>query len=732
MTDPHATAPVPLAPAPSGTGTAQSRMEQELARRVLQLTLPIDVVAVLGYALLFALRGHAWHALLVALQAPAIGWAWHLARRNRPGPALQWILWPSWIVNAAQVVTEGVLASGAAWWVIVPPVVLLQAGALRSGVAMGALTLAGMGACFALKSAGWLPVLVTAPPLGPFQGLMAALGAMTLVGATVWLGVLWRRALLHEVDTLRADAEEVTRVKSRFIANISHEIRTPLNGIVGAAELLRLSTLDAAQQRAAQIVDHSAQSLLAVVNDVLDFSKLEAGRVELERIALDQAALVYDTAEAFSGQAHARGVELWAHVAATVPAQIESDPVRLRQVLHNLVSNALKFTERGEIRVGLDTCEDPGTGAMLLRFAVRDTGIGLDDIQKTRLFRAFTQADVSTTRRFGGTGLGLVICRELAELLGGRLELDSKPGVGSTFALLLPMALPSELAQTAAPPPRSRGRAGLLICAARAALREDLRDWAARDGTPVEARLNGMPDQWLQAARAVRANVVVMDDDTLRACGLSRGTWASWLNGHGLGGVLLLGVSVPVAAVPPGLIPLYKPTRPSRLDAAVRDARRLRARANDTGAAVESPPEAPAAPDPMVATARTRVLLVEDNSVNQAIASALLDRLEVDCDVAPDGNAALELLESGAGRFSAVLMDCQMPVLDGYAATRVWRERERVIGRRRLPVIAMTANSEAEAGAQCEEAGMDDFVAKPFTLRELKDVLSRWVAGVAP
>ena len=713
--------------------SAPQRIEDEFARRVLRIALPIDAAAVALYTLLFALRELWPQVCVVAWQFAPIAWAVALARAKRYTRALQFVMWPSWLVNAVLAAAEGGIGGTSAWWLLVQPVVLIQAGAMRSGAAMAGLTLAVLGTCFGLREAGAMPVLVPEPPLGPSQVLLAVAGSIALVATAVWMGVRWRRELLQELDALRASAEEATRVKSRFIANISHEIRTPLNGIVGAAELLRLSTLDAGQAHAAQIVDHSAQALLAVVNDVLDFSKLEAGRVEIERIALDPAALVYDTAETFGGQAHARGVELWAHAAADVPVQIHSDLVRLRQILHNLASNALKFTESGEIRIELTvrpaSASDP---VAQLRFAVRDTGIGLDVAQQARLFRAFTQADISTTRRFGGTGLGLVICRELTQLMGGRLELDSAPGAGSTFALLLPLAARAPAFAPDDAPPPARVRPPLLICTPSTALRDDLLDWALRAGNAAQATATGTPDDWVARALAAGADAVVMDDEALRACGLSRGSWAARLEQHGLAGVLLVGVSVPVGAVPASLVPLYKPTRPLRLDAAVREARRMRPQPAVGAAAVaaeDARPAPEARADDDIAARGPRVLLVEDNAVNQAVATALLAQLGVASAVAADGSVALEMLEAEADAFAFVLMDCQMPVLDGFAATRAWRERERRDGRARLPVIAMTANSVAEAGAACTAAGMDDFIAKPFTLRDLEAVLQRWLPG---
>jgi hypothetical protein len=726
------------------------RIENELARRIFRIVVAADVLLLSLYLVLYALNGRWPIAGILASQWLPLAWALRVeAPRGRHARALLVVFWPLFALVAALTVAQGGVLGSAAWWMVLPPVALIQAGATRSGLAMMLIGAGELLACHELRAAGLLHVLLDRP-LGPLQMPLAAAGSTFTVAGLVWIGVRWRRELLRSLDALRADAEEATRVKTRFIANMSHEIRTPLNGIVGAAELLRLSGLDAAQRQAAQIIDHSARALLAVVNDVLDFSKLEAGRVQPEHIGLDPAALAYDTAETFAGQAHARGVELWAHASAAVPALIHSDPVRLRQILHNLVSNAMKFTEAGEIRIEVDLAHGPAAipgdpPVPELRFAVRDTGIGLDEQQRTHLFQAFTQADLSTTRRFGGTGLGLVICRELAHLLGGRLELESEPDVGSTFSFVLP--LPHLARHDAAPAgsePARPSRSALVVCCASSALAHDLQDWAERAGYLVEATSHGDPDDWLMIARAAGADTLLVDDDALRAASLSRGTWGTRVHRAGLNGVLLLGMSVPVVAVPDGLVPLYKPARPLRLEGALREARRGSSARRD---ALQAPAPAPA-PGPgqdaakvvpsfegssasSVDAPRATVLLVEDNPVNQAVARALLAQLRIEAVVAEDGSTALEQLESCADDYAAVLMDCHMPVLDGFQATRAWRAREATLGRRRLPVIAMTANSLADAGAECSGAGMDDFMTKPFTLGELERVLARWLPRAA-
>jgi signal transduction histidine kinase/CheY-like chemotaxis protein len=548
--------------------------------------------------------------------------------------------------------------------------------------------------------------------LGAARRDIAVTGAVLADVLVLVMGIRWRRTLLADLDAARVEAEHGTQVKSRFLANMSHEIRTPLNGIVGAAELLRGTRLDDGQRQVLGVLRRSSAALLSLVNDVLDLSKLEAGRMRTEHVAFDLHDAIHDAAEVFSAQAQAKGVELLAHCTADLPRHVVGDPARLRQILHNLVANAVKFTAQGEVRV-FAAPESGPNGQRWLRVAVRDTGIGLSDAQRATLFQAFEQGDVSTTRRFGGSGLGLAISRELAALLGGHIEVESLPSRGSTFMLLLPL-VPVDMPRDDAAASSLAGVAVQLISPNRS-LREDLGEVLQRAGASCEV-FEGLPAQ-AAAATARPGQVVVCDEQALNHAGLDPATWLEQLERSGQRGVLLVGLAVAARSLPRAIRPLYKPAVPERVIATVQRA-----------LSAQPPDSTRMDIDPLAGSGGARrVLLVEDNPVNQIVAQGLLERLGVQAVVASDGEQALRLFSEPPTDtpFDLVLMDCQMPTLDGLACTRRLRALERELGLARTPVVAMTAQTEDEAGASCREAGMDDFLPKPVELDALARVLGR-------
>jgi len=390
-----------------------------------------------------------------------------------------------------------------------------------------------------------------------------------------------------ELELEKHRAEDASRTKSRFLANMSHEIRTPMNGVLGVADLLQHSSLNETQQRYVQMLKSSGQALLSILNDILDRSKLDAGRMTLEHVEFDIRALVKDIVALYEAAAHTKQVTLAAEIESGVPQIVAGDPVRMRQVLSNLVANAVKFTERGGVVVKV-AAPDTEAPAPHIEFAVHDTGIGIDAKTQTELFQPFKQVDDSITRRFGGTGLGLAISKDLVELMGGRLRVQSEPGRGSVFSFGIPLR--------------------------------------ARVGTSSAAPIK---------------------------------------------------VSVP--AITPGL----------------------------------------------------RVLLVEDNLVNQEVARATLELLGCKVRVADGGSQAVAATQTES--FDIVLMDCQMPEVDGYEATRRIRlleaaqsARERI--EKRVPIVALTANAMRGDREECLAAGMDDYLSKPLVREELLEVLQRWGA----
>ncbi|TXC66613.1 response regulator [Piscinibacter aquaticus] len=461
------------------------------------------------------------------------------------------------------------------------------------------------------------------------------------------------------------------------------------------------------------VLRRSSSALMALVDDVLDFSKLEAGRMRLARDRFDLHDVIHDAAEVFSAQAESKGVDLLSHCTADLPASAVGDAARLRQILHNLVGNAVKFTERGEVRLFAAPELQPD-GSLWARISVRDSGIGMSDAQVAGLFEAFAQADLSTTRRFGGTGLGLAIARELATLLGGRIEVQSRPGQGSTFMLLVPL----HDSTPAVPAPALLTGIDVIVVAASRSRRDDLSELVQRHGGACSCA-EALPE--LVAPSAGRRRVLLCDAAVLTADGSGLDALADRLAASGERGVLLVGAGTDARALPREFVPLYRPASPGRAIEALQRAL--------------CPPQVDSArmdiaPLAMVhGTRKPRVLLVEDNLVNQLVAQSLLERLGAQVVLAGDGEQALQRLSEQS--FDTVLMDCQMPVLDGLDCTRRWRQIEEREQRARTMVVAMTAASDEQARQQCIAAGMDDFLSKPVEQGRLAALLARVVQATA-
>ncbi|WP_431860410.1 response regulator [Azospirillum sp.] len=521
-------------------------------------------------------------------------------------------------------------------------------------------------------------------------------------------------------------AEAASRAKSEFLANMSHEIRTPMNAILGLVHLLQQTELSPRQKDYAQKIRGSAQSLLGILNDILDFSKVEAGKMELEHADFRLDDLLDNLATIMSTAAREKDIEVLFLVKPEVPRELIGDPLRLQQVLINLAGNAIKFTEKGEVVVTVEAAEVTAERATLA-FSIRDTGIGIAPDQQRALFAAFSQADSSTTRRYGGTGLGLAICTRLVGMMGGSMGVISAPGTGSDFRFTAvfdrparPLArpvrtrtLPRNLRvmvvddndtarESLAALVRSFGWNAVEAPSAEAAIEE--LSHAAAAGEPYEVvlmdwRMPGMDG--IEASQRIRADRALTGPIIIVVTAFGQEQAVQRVIDLGLDGVIV------------------KPVTGSVLLDAVASAYAL---GPDGGA--------PCAPAPVALPARPlagkRLLLAEDNAIGQQVAREILERAGAAVAVAGDGQQAIDLVRASGAPFDAVLMDVQMPVLDGFAATRALRAEPRFA---HLPIIAITASALPSDREHCIEAGMNDHVAKPLDPPQLIDTLLRWTGG---